>query len=80
MSNRQYTVRGIPEAVHRELSRRARKTRKSLNRTVIELLVTAAGGTEKRSDFGWLAGTWAEDPGFEAIVADQQMIDEKLWR
>lgn len=31
-------------------------------------------------DLSDLAGTWTEDPEFDRAIADQDRIDEDLWR
>jgi hypothetical protein len=39
------------------------------------------GGTPLRQrDVSDIAGTWQEDPEFDQAVADQDRVDEGLWR
>ena len=79
----QYTLRDIPSPVDSELRRRARAEGKSLNTVVIEALIRGTGlsGTPVRHrDLGDIAGTWQEDPEFDQAIAEQDQIDERLWR
>jgi hypothetical protein len=79
----QYTLRDIPPAVDSELRRRAKAERKSLNTIAIEALVRATGLGDaplRQRDLGDIAGTWQEDREFDRAIADQNRIDERLWR
>lgn len=79
----QYTIRGIPPAVDSALRERARQTGKSLNEAALEALAEGAGVTgspRKRRDLSDIAGTWVEDPEFDAAIADQDRIDDNLWK
>lgn len=79
----QYTIRGIPSAVDAALRQRARAHGKSLNEAVVDALTEGAGmaGTpRKRRDLSDIAGTWKADKGLESALADQDRIDEDLWR
>jgi hypothetical protein len=79
----QYTLRDIPAILDSELRRRARTEGKSLNSVAIEALVRGAGLGEtplRQRDLGDVAGTWEEDQGFDEVIADQDRIDEDLWR
>jgi len=79
----QYTLRDVPSPVDAELRRRARTERKSLNAVAIEALVRGAGLSEapvRMRDLSDIAGTWQEDPEFDQAVAEQDRIDEQLWR
>jgi hypothetical protein len=69
--------------VDAELRRRARTEGKSLNAVAIEALIRGAGLTEapvRMRDLSDIAGTWQEDPEFDQAVAEQDRIDEQLWR
>ncbi|MBV8202601.1 MAG: hypothetical protein JOZ15_18450 [Acidobacteria bacterium] len=66
-----------------ELRRRAKSEGKSLNTVVIESLVRGAGLGEtprRYRDLSDIVGTWVEDPEFDRAIADQDQIDEHLWR
>ena len=79
----QYTLRDIPQLLDSELRRRAKREGKSLNAVAIEALVRGAGLSEtpqRQRDLGDIAGTWHEDRDFDEAIADQDRIDERLWR
>ncbi len=79
----QYTLRGIPPAVDSALRDRAKVAGKSLNEAAIDALTEGAGLTSvprKRRDLADIAGTWKADKAVEAALADQDRIDEELWR
>jgi hypothetical protein len=79
----QYTIRGIPLAVDHALRARARAAGKSLNEAAVEALAEGAGATgarRKRRDLGDIAGTWRAEKAVETALADQDRIDEDLWR
>jgi hypothetical protein len=79
----QYTIRGIPSTVDAELRERARRTRKSLNETVVE---TLRRGLEMEAaeaifdDMDDLIGTWQNDSAFDAAVAEQDTVDAAAWQ
>jgi len=69
--------------VDAELRRRARIKGKSLNAVAIEALIRGAGLSEapvRMRDLSEVAGTWQEDPEFDQAIAEQDRIDEQLWR
>ena len=77
----QYTIRGVPDQVDRALRARAKKENKSLNQIAAEALAEAAGAHAQRyTDLDDLIGTWVDDPEFDQIMAEQDRIDEELWR
>lgn len=79
----QYTLRDIPPAVDAELRRRAKAEGRSLNTVAIEALIRGAGLGEapvRQRDLGDIAGTWQEDPDFDQAIAEQDQVDERLWR
>jgi hypothetical protein len=79
----QYTIRRIPPAIDNAIRERARATGKSLNEAAVEALqegTGTAGSPRKRRDLGDIAGTWKSDKAAEAAFADQDRIDEYLWR
>jgi hypothetical protein len=77
-----YTIRGVPREVDRELRRRAKESKASLNRIVIEELVHATGVSLKKKyrSIESLVGVWKEDPEFDQIMAEHRKIDKELWR
>jgi hypothetical protein len=79
----QYTLREIPPIVDMELRRRAKTEGKSLNTVAIEALIRGSGLGEspiRQRDLGDVAGTWHEDGDFDQAVADQDRVDERLWK
>lgn len=79
----QYTIRDIPPLLDSELRRRAKSEGKSLNAVVIDSLVrgTGLGGAPQRyRDLSDIVDTWVEDPEFDSAIADQDQVDEHLWR
>ena len=79
----QYTIRNIPNYLDATLRDAARREGKSLNETAVAALVRGAGLAERervRRDLSDIAGTWQEDPAFDSAIAEQQKIDEAMWR
>lgn len=79
----QLTVRGLPRVVAAHLKSQAQAQGKSLNRVVIEALMSTSGLGEQpveRHELDWIAGTWVDDPDFDAAVASFRTVDEELWR
>lgn len=80
----QYTVRGVPARVDEILRRQAREQRKSLNQLVLEVLereaLFSAESEKLHHDLDELAGTWVDDPEFDAALAAQDSVDEQLWK
>ena len=63
---------------------KAARERKSLNEVNNNALVKEAGGTAAdrpvHHDLDHLAGTWVDDPAFDAAVAAQDEDDPDPWR
>ena len=79
----QYTIRNIPQTLDRALRDRARVEGKSLNQVTLQALARGAGfsGSGVRfRELDDLAGSWKEDPEFDAALADQDRIDSELWK
>jgi hypothetical protein len=79
----QYTLRDIPPILDSELRRRAKDEGKSLNAVAIEALIRGAGLGEtvlRLRDLSDIAGTWQEDREFDQVIAEQDRIDEQLWK
>jgi hypothetical protein len=80
----QYTVRSIPAHIDKALRRKARTGRMSLNEVLRAALIRDAEGTEVPervySDLDALAGSWIDDPSFDAAILAQDRVDEALWR
>jgi hypothetical protein len=79
----QYTIRGIPEAVDSAVRERAKAAGKSLNEIAVEALADGLGLGESdvvRRDLSDVAGTWRKDAAVEAALAEQDRVDEDLWK
>jgi hypothetical protein len=79
----QYTLRDIPPLLDSELRRRAKDEGKSLNAVAIEALIRGVGLGEtavRLRDLSDITGTWQEDRDFDQAIAEQDQIDEHLWR
>jgi plasmid stability protein len=79
----QYTIRGVPETVDAALRERARAVGKSLNEVAIEALAEGVGVTSAprpQRNLDDIVGTWVSDAAFDEAIADQDQIDEELWK
>jgi plasmid stability protein len=79
----QYTLRKVPANVDVALRRRAQQQGRSLNEVALEALAQGAGVSEEQSpqrDLQDIAGTWRKDRAFERVMAEQDSIDEEVWR
>jgi hypothetical protein len=79
----QYTLRKIPKQLDEEVRRRAHEERKSMNRALLEALargVGLQGQAQRQRDLGDIAGTWKKDPAFDQAIAEQDKVDEALWK
>jgi hypothetical protein len=79
----QYTIRGIPPATDSALRARARASGTSLNAAAVSALAEGAGvagAPRKRRGLDDIAGTWKADKALERALADQDRVDEDLWR
>ena len=82
-SEKQYTVRGVPDRVDEALRRRAKEEGKSLNQVTVEALAAASGVAEapvRYHDLDSLSGTWQADPEFEDALAAQDQVDPDVWQ
>ena len=78
----QYTVRNVSKNLDEELRRRSREEGKSLNEVALEAMARGVGQAAEPvrfRDLSDLAGTWKEDPEFDAAIADQEAIEPELW-
>jgi plasmid stability protein len=79
----QYTIRNIPDYLDAALRNAAQVQGKSLNEVTVEALTRGAGLSDHRvprRDLSDIAGTWQEDPAFDAAIAAQDTVDEEIWR
>lgn len=78
MKRTQYTIRSIPERVDEAVRQRAKVTKKSLNEVLLDALIKGLDIAEKPTeyhDLDDLAGTWTEDPEFDAAIKAFEVID-----
>ncbi len=79
----QYTLRNIPQTLDRALRRRALEEGTSLNEAAIQAMIRGmglAGEPQKVRDLSAIAGSWVEDPEFDRALAEQDVVDEDLWK
>lgn len=79
----QYTIRNVPDYLDAALRSAAREQGKSLNEVMLDAIARGAGLGDvprRKRDVSDLAGTWAEDPAFDAALAEQDTIDPSMWR
>ena len=76
----QYTIRGVPPEVDRELRLKAARHKLSLNQLILEELVMATTGHKQLTDFSDLTGRWTADPAFDEVMAAQRQIDWDKWK
>jgi plasmid stability protein len=79
----QYTIRGIPPALHEALRERARASGKSLNEAAVDALTAGSGLTALRSrrrSLSDIAGTWRAEKTVEAALASQDVVDKDMWK
>lgn len=81
----QITIRDLPDSVERAIRRRAAQEKKSMNKTVGELLQKALGiesSEQKQRDLSAFSGAWnpAEADEFDRQMEPFETIDEEVWR
>jgi len=79
----QYTIRNVPDYLDAALRSAARERGKSLNEVILDALTDGAGLGNvpcRKRELGDIAGTWVEDPAFDATLAEQDAIDDGMWR
>ena len=62
---------------------RTRREGRSLNEVTVEALAHGAGVSRapvRHRDLGGIAGSWVEDPEFDAALRDQDRVDPELWK
>jgi hypothetical protein len=83
MKTKQYTIRGIPNAIDQRVREQSRKTHQSLNSIVLDALRRGLGLTDPPQEFhdlDDLAGTWINDPEFDHAMEMFESVDEDLWK
>ena len=83
----QITIRGIDPAVERKIRRMAKKSGKSLNHIILDMVYQATG--LKKQDkkpaahsLKKLAGGWSEKDALEFLesIKSCEQIDEEMWK
>ncbi len=79
--SRQLTIRAVPDEVAERLEKLSRTSGRSLNATVKEILAEAVGEDARRRRLERYA-TWTESDRveFDAALALQREVDERIWR
>ena len=81
MADKQITIRGVSGELGRRLTELGRARGKSVNATVLEILESAAGISERQT---WLRRfmTWTADDvrEMDAVIKAQRVVDKKLWK
>ena len=77
------TVRNLPRQVAEALNRERRRSDRSLNQTVIDVLSRGLGLGDggRRNGLAKLAGTWTDDDlqRFNESVAAFEAVDPDMW-
>lgn len=79
----QYTLRNVPPGLDQALRRWAIEEGTTLNEAALRAMIRGLGlgGRPRRQrDLSAIAGSWIEDPEFDRALADQDLIDEDLWK
>jgi len=78
---KQLTIRGVSDELGRRLQSLSQAQGQSVNATVLQILEVVLGVEQRRQRLMKYATWTREDLGeFQATLADQRRIDEKLWR
>lgn len=80
---RSLTIRNLPDEIAFALEDESRRSGRSLNQTVIDLLGRSLRVRVSRPNgLGRLAGSWSEKERqeFDAVVGHFDQIDSALWR
>ena len=82
----QITLRGIDPEIERKIRMMARKSGKSLNRVVLDIIYQHSGLNKKdkrppADSLRKLAGGWSEKEGLEFLesIKSCEQIDEEMW-
>ncbi len=84
MSQKQYTIRNVPDELDAKLRSKAKREKKSLNRLLIEQLHHSISNVSRANprhhDYDRFVGTWVDDPGFDEAMKDMRVIDPRDWQ
>ena len=81
----QITLRDVPQELDHRLRDLARAQNKSLNRTIIGVLMELlhlGDGSDRKRDLSDLAGSWSDDEAaeFEANTRVFDQLDDEMWQ
>jgi hypothetical protein len=81
-NNIQFTVRNVPAQVAKALKRKAKNKNTSLNQTLVEALKKDVDDNINPiyHDLDPIIGSWVDDEEFDSAIADQDQIDESIWK
>ena len=82
-NQKQYTIRGISDALDKQIRKLALKHDQSLNAWVLEILKRHVGLNAEGPiyhDLDPLCGQWSDDPQTTEALREQRRIDKKLWK
>ena len=78
------TLRDIPDPIAKRIEHEAKRTGKSLNKTVIDLLAEGTGSSKSRTyhDLDHLIGIWTDEEAdeFDRLLKEQRTIDPEMWK
>ena len=82
----QITIRGLDPVIEGKIRRMAKKTGKSLNRVILDMVYQSAGLKKQDREpaahsLNKLAGGWGEKEAleFEESIKSCEQIDEEMW-
>lgn len=81
----QITLRDVPQELDHRLRELARARNRSLNRTIIQVLMESlhlGDGKDRKRDVSDLAGTWSDEDAqeFEANMRVLEQVDDEIWK
>jgi hypothetical protein len=78
------TLRNIPDRLAKQIEERARRSRKSLNQTVIEIIEDRVAPTKPQihHDLDDFFGVWSDEEAaeFDAFLKEHRRIDPEDWK
>jgi plasmid stability protein len=77
------TLPNVPRELDEALRQRAQSEGKSVDQVAVEAIRTGLGisaESTKKRDLSEFVGSWISDPEVDAALADQDRIDQGLWK
>jgi hypothetical protein len=77
-----YTIPDFPEDLQQALKLQASREGKSLGEVTLEVLRRGleTKPAQKRRDLQDIVGSWTADPETDQALADQRVVDPRIWR